>query len=124
MGGPAHFLWQGKQALLFYGCVCLFVVHQLLQKGWGIALPWADSHLDNLLCLPILLHGWQWERFYLYKHNRPLQTLEVAVASALVIVFSEVLFPRWSARFTADYLDAAYYALGAGVYLMFRHKPR
>ena len=47
---------------LFLGAAALFIAHQLSQKVWGLSLPWADSYLDPLLCMPLLLTGYTAEQ--------------------------------------------------------------
>ncbi len=112
-----------QAAALFYGCVLLFVAHQLTQKVWQLSLPWADSYLDNLVCMPIFLHTWRLEQAWLRGRDRPIDYLEGIAITCLVVVFSEWLFPIWSPHFTPDKWDVVCYALGSTVYLL-KHKPR
>ncbi|NUQ26157.1 MAG: hypothetical protein HUU34_19580 [Saprospiraceae bacterium] len=95
----------------------VFVLHQITQKILGISIPVADAHLDNVLCLPILLsmllaeRRWWWRRA-----DYVIPASEVAIITIFLTLLFELAFPYWSAAFTADYWDAAAYAVGAGVF--------
>jgi hypothetical protein len=110
------YLLRPAAAPLFYGSALLFVAHQWSQKVAQWSLPWADAYLDNVLCMPLLLHGLRLERSLLWARHAPLSGAEIAIATALVAAVSEGLFPVWSAQFTPDAFDVAAYALGGWVY--------
>jgi len=99
---------------VFIVCALLFVIHQLMQKVLDIHYPWADRYLDNLLAMPIILSFLMIERRYLFRRkNYRLSLLEVVVATVLVIVITEVLFPLLSRSFTTDWWDIVFYSLGS-----------
>ena len=85
----------------------LFMGHQLTQKVLGLYLPLADSYLDPFLCAPLLLSGLLAERQWLFGKGAAyrLSLPELALASLLLVLISEWLFPKISAHFTADPLD-------------------
>ncbi|NBC08817.1 MAG: hypothetical protein GVY26_16625, partial [Bacteroidetes bacterium] len=62
----------------FWFCLLLFTMHQLLQKGFGIHLPFLHAYLDPFLAMPILLGLLEWERRWRYG-MAPLRIWEVAV---------------------------------------------
>ncbi len=102
---------------VFVICALIFALHQLTQKGLGVSIPVADAYLDNLLCLPILLslllaeRRWWWRRA-----DYIIPASEVAIITIFLTLLFELAFPYWSAAFTADYWDAAAYAVGAGLF--------
>ncbi len=100
---------------IFWSSFLLFLLHQLLQKGFGIHLPFLHAYLDPFLSMPILLGLLDWERRWRYGW-RPLQAWEIAVLTLLFSVLFEWAFPRWNAAFTADYWDVPAYAAGALLY--------
>ena len=98
--------------------VSLFALHQVSQKGLGLQIGWADSYLDNLLCFPILMGIWQVERQLRWKLDR-LSGFEVLSAWLFLSFVFEVVFPKLSAGFTADWMDVVFYAAGAiGFYFL------
>lgn len=100
---------------LFWVSLLMFAVHQLLQKGFGIYLPFLHAYLDPFLAMPILLGVFDWERRWRYG-AAPLKIWEVAVVTIFFSLLFECGFPRWNPRFTADGYDVLAYALGASVY--------
>lgn len=101
----------------WWGCALLFGLHQLLQKGLGMAIPWADNYLDPLLCMPLLLGLFEWEQQRLFG-RRKLHLWEALVLTGLLSVLFECGFPRWSDRFTTDIWDVAAYYVGTAAYLL------
>ena len=102
---------------LFWSCLLLFALHQLLQKGLGIHLPFLHAYLDPFLSMPLLLGLFDWERGWRYG-AAPLQVWEVAVLTLIFTLLFEWGFPRWDDRFTADRYDVVAYGLGSAVYLL------
>ncbi len=102
----------------------MFVAHQLLQKVWHIAIPWADHYLDPLLCMPIVLTLLLAERRHIFGKGDAyrLSRTEVIVAVGALSFLFEVLFPYWSDRFTADWWDVAAYAAGGGFFYFFLNR--
>lgn len=98
-------------------CLAVLLLHQLLQKGLGWRCTLADSYLDPLLCMPLLLGLLDWELKWRYGRG-PLSSQEVIGAALLFSFLFEILFPRWSAQFTADVWDVLAYGLGALGYLI------
>lgn len=92
-----------------------FVLHQLLQKGFGIHLPFLHAYLDPFLSMPIVLGLLDWERTRRYGW-RPLQLWEIVVMTLLFMLLFEWAFPMWNAAFIADWWDVPAYGAGAMVY--------
>ncbi|MCI4646577.1 hypothetical protein [Phaeodactylibacter sp.] len=93
----------------------LFVLHQLLQKGLSIHLPFFHAYLDPFLSMPIVLGLLDWERTRRYGW-RPLIPWEIAVVALLFVFLFECGFPLWNPAFTADWWDVPAYGAGALVY--------
>lgn len=110
-GGSGYFLtWLAGLAL--------FAGHQLFQKVLQIPVPLADSYLDNLLCMPLLLPALRLQQRGL-SGRQELSALEIGLATTVVAFASEWLFPRLSPAFTPDLWDVAAYFGGALVYYYF-----
>lgn len=89
----------------------LFALHQLLQYGVGVSLPFADNYLDPFLSVPILLGGVLQERTWLFGQRR-FSLLETVVATVFIALVSELVFPRLDPRFVYDSLDFGAFVLG------------
>lgn len=103
---------------VFVVCCVLFIVHQVLQKGLDIHYPLFDRYLDNLLAMPIILTLLMIERRFLFGRRKGvgLTALEVVMATGLVILVAELIFPMFSRDFTTDWWDVLFYALGSLVF--------
>jgi hypothetical protein len=99
---------------VFLLCAGLFLVHQFLQKGLGIAIPIVDSYLDPLLCMPILLTLFLAERRWLFRKGEAyfLPKGEVVGIVLVLTLLFEWGFPFFSEKFTADVWDAVAYGIG------------
>lgn len=103
----------------------LAFVHQILQKVLGVSLPLADSLLDPLLFLPILLHLMLLERRFIFGKGAiyVLSWYHIVGTVVLVSIICENFFPHWSEAFTSDYKDVICYALGGAVFGFFLNSP-
>lgn len=103
--------------LVFLVSLLLFFLHQITQKVLHIQISWADHYMDMFVLMPIVLTLYTLERKYLFQQRGySLTLLEACAATLLVGIVSELLFPRWSNRFTRDPLDIVYLILGASIY--------
>ena len=98
--------------------VGIFLLHQLLQKGMGVDVPFAHEYLDPALSIPIMLGLWQVERRYLFGQTH-LTLLETAVGTIFLALIFEFLFPLLSDDFTADPWDYVAYSLGGLLFWLF-----
>ena len=100
---------------VFLICFSLFLLHQILTKGFNIHLGWADNYLDSFLAMPVILTLWLAERRILFKKGSAylLSPMHVAIATLYVVVVAEVLFPYLSPQFTTDWLDVIGYIAGS-----------
>lgn len=103
---------------VFLLCAALFIAHQLLQKFVHYPLPFIDSYLDCLLCMPLLLTGLLLEHRYLVFKNAAyrLPANEIVLITFVLAVLFEWGFPMLSDAFTADWGDVIAYAVGSFVF--------
>ncbi|MDX1940114.1 MAG: hypothetical protein SFU99_06150 [Saprospiraceae bacterium] len=103
----------------------VFAIHQLLQKILHINLPWLDHYLDPLLCMPILLTLVLAERRHLfYKGNNYQLSLKgIIIAIVILSVLFEIVFPKLTSKFTADWGDAAVYVIGGLFFYLKLNRP-
>lgn len=101
--------------------VVAFVVHQGVQWGLGVHQAYVDAYLDPLLAMPVLLGLWLLERQLIFRVQR-LQLLETAVATVLLSVLLEEVFPRYEPGFRHDAVDYVFYALGGVYFYLFINK--
>lgn len=112
---------------VFLICCTIFIIHQIMQKVLDITYSYADSYLDSLLAMPIILSLLVVERQYLFKKGEGyLLTLqEVIIATLFVAFVAEVIFPVLSEKFTGDWLDLLFYGLGSVLfYLTINKHPK
>ena len=100
---------------IFILCTVLFFVHQLMQKVLDIHFDLVDRYMDNFLAMPIILSLLVIERSYLLgrKHRYRLSGLEIVVATFVIVMVAELLFPLLSRNFVTDWWDVLFYALGS-----------
>jgi hypothetical protein len=101
-----------------YGLPSILILafsHQLLQKGADIQLPFLSSYLDDILCMPIFLSLWNWERQHLWNWKR-LDKIDIVCFTLLVFLLFELILPRQLASCTADWWDGLAYAGGSSFY--------
>ena len=81
----------------------------------GLGLPeLINSHLTDLLCIPVIL-GFSGEILIkVYgKGKAHLSLLQIVFATAYVSVFFEYVLPKFNVNATGDPLDVVCYGLGA-----------
>ncbi len=110
-----------KKAFINYSFLLpaiLFLVHQIIQKGFQINLPILDAYLDpfclGALAVPIM----QYER-KLFFNQAHFQLIEVIISAIVLIAFSEGLLPLLSNNFIADPWDVVFILIGIGWFLIF-----
>ncbi len=89
--------------------------HQCLQKGFHIQMPWIDAYLDDILCMPLFLAVWAWERDFLFK-MKPLGLAEIIYFTFFIFLLFEFVIPKISVGFTSDWWDGLAYGLGSVIY--------
>src|SRR5690606_1787278 len=59
---------------------CLFLLHQIVQKGFQINLLWLDHYLDPILLSPIILYLYKLEQNFITNKNKiqtPLSNMQI-----------------------------------------------
>jgi len=100
---------------LFLLSILLFLIHQIIEKGFNYSIPILHAYLDDLVCMPIVLGlGTQ-----IIQWIHPVKNLYFLDKTAVIItvVFYSILFEAIlpvvnSSVYTADWIDVALYALG------------
>lgn len=100
----------------------LFLLHQILQYGFGVSIPVADSYLDPFTGTVAGLCLLGAERSYLFGRPR-LDGISVVVATVYFMIVSELIFPWLSPRFYFDWLDLLAIGAGALVFALFNNPP-
>ena len=97
----------------------LFLLHQLLQRGLGIDVPFVNDYFDPFACAILGLTALRWERQHLW-HDRKvaLRWYEIVLATLFLAVVSEELFSRLSDSFYHDPYDYLAFAIGAVFYTL------
>lgn len=110
---------------LYWFFVGVFLLHQILQYGFGFYLPFADSFLDPFIAPIVLLGAWQFERNWFFSKRAIPSRLfltEVIALTIYVALVGEFIFPILSNKFYYDPLDFIAYALGGFCFQIFLNK--
>ncbi|MBK6263695.1 magnesium citrate secondary transporter [Marivirga sp. S37H4] len=104
---------------LFWVSLILFLINQILERIYGVYIPFIHAYLDDLLCMPIVLgiatQILQWIHpagnfYYLSKSH-------IAIAIVIFSVIFEGVLPITDpANFTSDFLDIGFYIVGALIF--------
>lgn len=97
----------------FLCLLAVFLLHQFVQKILGLSSPFIDAYLDDVLCIPLFLQLWNWEKRFLFgqKNYRVNLWDSLILTSALALLF-EFGFTKLSTAFTYDNFDFIAYFLG------------
>ncbi len=99
--------------------VLTFIVHQILQLGFNLAIPFIDSYLDPFLFLPIILGLYLQERRWVLQDNfYMLDTFSFLGISLILCVLVEVVYPYLNHGYIFDIYDIPAYGVGS-VYFHF-----
>lgn len=110
---------------VFILCVVLFILHQFVQKTGYLQIAFLDAYLDCFLAMPVILTLLLAERQWLFKkgYQYRLSPLMIVMATAYIIMVTEILFPIISTNFTADWLDVVFYIAGSILFHYTINKP-
>ena len=89
----------------------LFISHQVLQYGFKWSVPFIDNYLDPFCFGALAMHGYLFERIWLYDYHK-ISLLSYLIIFLFLSLTSEVLFPLLSNRFVADWRDVVAIFLG------------
>ena len=112
-----HIFWMKRSLLnpVFLVCVFLAIVNQILEKGFGVFVPFIHSYLDDFLCFPIVLTlGLAVYRFT-YPEYR-LNRWHIIPTFIVYSVYFEMYLPQTSSAYTSDFYDLIAYLCGLTVF--------
>jgi len=113
---PKLFLFQFP--VFWWVCFTLFWLHQIGQRLLHWSIPWVDSYLDPLLCMPVLLGIFCKERSMVLGKTYQLPLFDLIVIVVFLSLIFELGFPKWSASFFYDPWDFLCYGVGAILYYL------
>lgn len=99
----------------------LACVHQYVQKELNLQLPLLHAYLDDVLCMPIFLAIWRWEKQLLWKTVK-LQSAEIVFLTCFIFVIFEGILPRFSVVYTSDWRDGLAYSCGSSIFYLLQKK--
>lgn len=100
--------------------LAFFLVHQFIELYLKNSIPVLDNYLDPFCASVLILHALALERRFLLDWS--LTLLDVILAVVFFAVFSELVFPYFSDKFTADVWDVLSFALGGLWFVLLRGK--
>jgi hypothetical protein len=109
---------------IFLASALLFSLNYLLEKGFGIFIPFIHAYMDDLLCMPVVLTLTLFLLRWLL--NNPAFILSKKQVFFAVIYFSlafELLLPIYSDNYTSDVMDPFAYGIGAVAYYNWIQAP-
>lgn len=83
---------------------------------------WLRFYLDDLLCLPLILTVTLFVLRIFYGPQRRLSFYHILFAVLYVAIIFEVILPQFMDRYTADFLDLFFYAMGGALFYLFLNK--
>ena len=101
--------------LWWWLAIFLFILHQVGERTLLLDLGPVDSYLDPFLAPPILLGFWLFERQLVFRVPQ-LSWFETAVATLVLAVVFEEVYPVYEEGFRRDVIDYGFYALGGGYF--------
>lgn len=107
---------------LFWALAAVYLGHWAWRLlGWHRP-GWLQFYLDDVLCIPLVLTSTLFILRFFYGAQVLLAWYHVVFAVLYFSLAFEVIFPRYMARYTADWVDALLYALGGLAYYRFLNK--
>jgi hypothetical protein len=102
----------------FLTAILLFWVNQFVEKVLNLYLPWVHAYLDDLLAMPVVLgitlQIYRW--IHPKKEKFVFTNWQIFIGFAYFSFLFEILIPKWSTNFTADFRDVICYGLGAIIF--------
>ncbi|NLR68162.1 hypothetical protein HGH92_27905 [Chitinophaga varians] len=96
-----------------------------LARWSGHPLPWLNGHLTDLIVVPLIAQACLVvvQRWIVKRSDYLLPLGYVLFIACYVAVVFEWIMPRYSPRYTGDWLDVAAYFAGAAGYYGWQHWP-
>jgi hypothetical protein len=110
---------------LVFVSILLFLVHQIIEKGFNYSIPISDAYLDDLVCMPIILGiGTQ-----IIQWIHPVKSLYFLDKNAIIltVIFYSILFEGIlpfvnPSIYIVDWVDIVMYSVGAILFYNFVSK--
>ncbi|MBA3899460.1 MAG: magnesium citrate secondary transporter [Bacteroidetes bacterium] len=103
----------------------LFTINQILEKGFGIFIPFIHAYLDDLLCMPVVLTLTLFILRWIIKSPDYTFSKKQVIFALLYFSFAfEVLLPLYSEKYTADVFDVLAYGIGAVIFYKYINKEQ
>jgi hypothetical protein len=104
---------------------CLIWLAVFLARRSGHHLPYLNGYLTDAIAVPVIANLGLWfQRQVIIKSNYyVLSPRHVVFIVLAVSLWFEVLLPRYSAVYTADWADVALYILGGLFFYGMMNKP-
>lgn len=123
MKGTLYLLLSMLRRYYFPVMVAVALGVYLTQIYEGRLPMWANNHLNDFLCMPIVLKVCQSAVRYLKSDRRLTLPWQLQTTLALVFcLYFEGYLPPVSTRYTADLWDMVMYALGTGVFYQLENR--
>lgn len=104
------------------GCLVWLVVNILRRAGHPI--PYLNGYLTDAFAIPVIANLGLWFQRMIYKSNYyVLSVWHVVFIVAYVSLVFEWLLPRWSERYTGDWIDVILYIAGGLFFYFIMNKP-
>jgi hypothetical protein len=89
-------------------------------EGFHRSLPWLESYLNDLICIPfwVPIMLWMTRKLGLRRHDGPPEASEIVVPLIIWAMVFECVLPRlahWKGLAVADPIDILWYTVGAFV---------
>lgn len=107
--------------LLLFGS--LYFLNKMMQKLGLIKNPFLNNHLNDLLCMPLILFltGWIIIQFKPYSKYRIIPIPAVLALTIYWSVYFEFYLPSNSSQHTGDWIDVAMYFTGAVIFVLIQN---
>jgi len=117
-----HFGFNTAQIIVYVTCVGIFLAHQYFE-GTNQSLEIINNYIDPLLLpilfLPIILIERRW---LLDDNSHRFSAVFLLVYLILFAIISELIFPLFSEKFTADWIDVILMGVGVAIFHMVFNK--
>jgi hypothetical protein len=94
--------------------------HQYMQKQFNLQIPWLHAYLDDILCMPLFLAIWRWEK-QLFWRTFQLRRMEILFFTCFIFVLFEGILPHFSTAYTADWKDGLAYSCGSSIFYLLQN---
>jgi len=84
----------------------------------------ANNYLNDLLCMPIVLKLCQYAIRFIKKDKHIVIPIKISFTlTVLYAIYFELLLPKFTNRYTADFIDVILYFIGLLFYIWIENMP-